>query len=99
MNMIHLRGRNSLKYRESLCNGCGRCQEVCPHGVFRVFEIAAVLESPESCMECGACAKNCPTGAISVKAGVGCAQAILKGVLKGTAPDCGCGSSGCCSGG
>jgi ferredoxin len=58
--------------------------------------LVRVLER-SACMECGACAKNCPFGAISVKAGVGCAQAIIIGKLRGTAPECGCGGgSGCC---
>ena len=57
---------------------------------------AARIRDREACMECGACARNCPASALSVKAGVGCAQAIIIGKLRGTAPDCGCGSSGCC---
>jgi len=48
----------------------------------------------DACMECGACARNCPTGALSVKAGVGCAAAIIVGALRGTEPTCGCGSEG-----
>ena len=51
----------------------------------------AVIRHIDRCMECGACARNCPTDAISVHAGVGCAYAIVKGVLNGTEPDCGCG--------
>ncbi|MFQ6038100.1 MAG: 4Fe-4S binding protein, partial [Candidatus Aminicenantales bacterium] len=44
-------------------------------------------------MECGACARNCPSGAISVRAGVGCAYALLMSELrrgeKLRAPECG----------
>jgi formate hydrogenlyase subunit 6/NADH:ubiquinone oxidoreductase subunit I len=46
-------------------------------------------------MECGACQNNCPADAISVGAGVGCAQAVINGFLRGTEPDCDC-SGGCC---
>jgi hypothetical protein len=49
-------------------------------------------------MECGACARNCPARAITVSAGVGCAAAIIKGKLSGTAPSCDCGSGGACCG-
>ena len=50
----------------------------------------------EACMECGACARNCPRGAIRVQAGVGCAAAIIGGIIRGTAPQCGpsCGCGG-----
>jgi hypothetical protein len=49
-------------------------------------------------MECGACAKNCDFGALSVDSGVGCASAIITGLLTGKEPSCGCGDSpaGCC---
>ena len=52
----------------------------------------------DACMECGACARNCPTAALSVKAGVGCATAIIRGALRGTAPDCGCSDNSPCCG-
>jgi hypothetical protein len=42
-------------------------------------------------MECGACARNCSCRAISVKAGVGCAAAIIGGMLRGTKGTCECG--------
>jgi hypothetical protein len=32
-------------------------------------------------MECGACAQNCPVQAIAVKAGVGCAAAVINSAL------------------
>jgi hypothetical protein len=32
-------------------------------------------------MECGACSRNCPAGAIAVEAGVGCAAAVINGML------------------
>jgi hypothetical protein len=43
---------------------------------------------------------NCPFSALSVKPGVGCAAAIIKGMLTGTEPECGCSDSSgssCCS--
>jgi hypothetical protein len=41
-------------------------------------------------MECGACALNCEFGAIVVNTGVGCAAALINGMITGGAPTCGC---------
>ncbi len=82
------------------CVGCGMCTEVCPHAVFRLEGKKARFAARELCIECGACARNCPVGALAVHAGVGCASAILRGWLTGSAPSCGCSDdgsgSGCC---
>ena len=100
----------ALKLDESLCSGCGRCVDVCPHGVFGlktakgVFKAQARAEILDAgaCMECGACKKNCPSGAIAVNSGVGCAAAIIGGMLRKSAPECGCsgskGKGGTCCG-
>jgi NAD-dependent dihydropyrimidine dehydrogenase PreA subunit len=88
---------NTLRYGPALCVNCGRCSEVCPHGVFQPSETAVVLARPDACMECGACQLNCPTGAIEVESGVGCAYAMMRAALAGR-KDCGCGpGSDCCS--
>jgi NAD-dependent dihydropyrimidine dehydrogenase PreA subunit len=74
---------NTLVYDLKLCNGCGRCVEVCPHAVFEMDGRLAKLVRGEGCMECGACEVNCVTGAITVASGVGCATAMLLAALKG----------------
>ena len=76
----------TLKYDESLCNGCGLCVAVCPRAVFAMQGRRAALADRGACLECGACALNCVPGAITVDAGVGCAQAIITGVLTGGEP-------------
>lgn len=78
---------------------CGRCTEVCPHGVFVRDGTRAALHRPTACMECGACAMNCPTQAIQVQSGVGCAWAMIAAALRGRDMDeCTCGpESGCCN--
>lgn len=88
----------SLALNRETCTGCGRCVEVCPHGVFTLTERKAEISARKYCMECGACSANCPVGAITVNSGVGCAAAVINGLLRGTAPDCGCGGNagGCC---
>ncbi len=73
----HLPGVVSLAYDREACVGCGRCTEVCPHGVFRLEDGKAVLADRDGCMECGACANNCAVGALSVSPGTGCASLII----------------------
>lgn len=80
----------TLKLNPETCTGCGMCLEVYPHGVLKLFEGKSELFDRDSCMECGACEKNCPTHAIEVNAGVGCASAVIKGILRGTEPTCDC---------
>jgi len=80
----------TLELDAEKCVGCKRCTEVCPHGVFVVEDRKARIADRDNCMECGACQSNCPAGAISVGAGVGCAQAVINGFLRGTEPDCDC---------
>jgi NAD-dependent dihydropyrimidine dehydrogenase PreA subunit len=101
MKQRYLKNVSTLSLNASKCSGCGRCVEVCPHGVFAVDGKKARIEDLDLCMECGACQKNCATGAISVDAGVGCASAVLMGWLTGSEPTCGCADgdsegSGCC---
>jgi NAD-dependent dihydropyrimidine dehydrogenase PreA subunit len=74
---------NSLVMEAGACIGCGRCLEVCPHGVFALEPGRAVLAAPQRCMECGACSNNCPAGALRVEAGVGCAWAMILAALSG----------------
>lgn len=80
---------NTLRYLPGRCVNCGRCSEVCPHGVFEAGEKRARLAAPERCMECGGCQMNCPAGAIGVESGVGCAAAMIKAALTGKEATCG----------
>lgn len=99
MALRYLKNVTTLQLEPSLCTGCGMCVEVCPHAVFRLDEKKAVLQDLDACMECGACSRNCAFGALSVRAGVGCAAAIINGALTGSEPTCGCGeetNTTCC---
>lgn len=97
MTLTYMKNGETLALDDGACIGCGACVDVCPHAVFRIESGKALIKRRETCMECGACARNCPVGAISVKAGVGCAGAIIIGKLRGTAPDCG--GEACCESG
>jgi ferredoxin len=99
MELTYIRNGETLAFDTEACVGCGACLDVCPHAVFRLEGAKAAIAGRERCMECGACARNCPVGALSVKAGVGCAAAIIIGKLRGTAPTCGgdsCSGGSCC---
>ena len=103
MRMKYILNGENLVLNTETCTGCGMCVEVCPHAVFEIQEKKAVIIERELCMECGACALNCPAGALDVKSGVGCAAAVIRGILTGKEASCGCDgdtpggvSGGCC---
>jgi NAD-dependent dihydropyrimidine dehydrogenase PreA subunit len=84
--MRYLANVVTLEYNGERCRGCGLCAQVCPHAVFAMRDGKAELADRDACIECGACRRNCPHGAIKVRAGVGCAQAVLQSKSKGAAP-------------
>jgi len=98
MKHIYLKNIVTLELNKEACIKCGMCINVCPHEVFELKDSRLEIINRDQCMECGACEKNCPVGAISVKSGVGCAAAMIKGALTGTEPSCGCGDGdgSCC---
>lgn len=96
--MKYLANVATLNYNSEKCAGCGRCAEVCPHGVFMMRDKRAAITDKDMCMECGACAQNCDFGAITVSSGVGCASAIINSLINGGPPTCDCsgGGASCC---
>lgn len=55
---------------ESICHGCGRCEEICPFSAPKIVSKDGVLVSNINealCKGCGSCAVVCPTGAIAIK--------------------------------
>mgnify|MGYP000847457204 FL=1 len=98
MELKYLKGVAELKLDTDKCIGCGMCELVCPHAVFSISDNKARINDIDQCMECGACSMNCPVSAITVRKGVGCAYAVLMGMLGGNKEGEGpsCGGSGCC---
>jgi len=98
MKHQYIKNGLSLKIDMEKCIGCQICTQVCPHNVFNFQNNKAIITNRSHCMECGACMKNCPVSAITVNTGVGCAAAIIGGLLKDREPVCGCsnGKSSCC---
>lgn len=99
MKHKYLKNVATLELNKDKCTGCGMCINVCPHAVLAMGGNKAEIQDKNLCMECGACVKNCPFSALKVDYGVGCAAAIIKGIITGTEPSCGCSDSdtgGCC---
>lgn len=103
MEHKYLKGVSTLGLDPEKCIGCGMCTDVCPHQLLVMEGGKAAVIDKDRCMDCGACAKNCPASAISVECGVGCAIAVLNGILRKGSPNCDTGSifkgrkgRGCC---
>jgi NAD-dependent dihydropyrimidine dehydrogenase PreA subunit len=96
MMLTYFKNVATLSLDDEKCVGCGMCEEVCPHGVFSLHNGKARIDEIDNCMECGACALNCPSNALEVNAGVGCAAAIIKGLITGSEPTCDCDNGECC---
>ena len=95
-NQVYLKNVATLEYDISKCIGCKMCVDVCPHNVFKMTNKKAEIVFKDKCMECGACVVNCSPNALSVKQGVGCATAVIWGWVKGTEPNCDCGTTADC---
>lgn len=98
--LVYLKDVVTLQLDEAKCVGCGLCLEVCPHDVFKMNGRRVLIHDRDACMECGACSRNCPTEALSVQAGVGCAAAVINGMLGRSGAACCCSidaQEGCCT--
>lgn len=95
--LVYLRNVVTLRLDAEACTGCGLCLSVCPRGVLSRANGKVEVIDRDACIECGACRQNCAFGALKVRSGVGCASAIINGML-GRKSAC-CVDDGCESGG
>ena len=88
--LLYLKDVATLRLDLAKCTGCGMCLEVCPRAVLARSNSKVAISSLDACIECGACQQNCPAGAVSVRAGVGCAHAVINAALGRTSGACCC---------
>ena len=88
--LVYLKGVVTLEFDPEKCSGCGTCLEVCPRSVLARSNGHVRIVDRDACMECGACVRNCPTEALKVRAGVGCAAAVINSVLGRNSSSCCC---------
>jgi len=84
----YLLGVSTLRIDRERCDGCRSCLPVCPHQVIGLEDKRAAVQALDACIECGACARNCPREAITVRAGVGCAAALINRSITGNPEAC-----------
>lgn len=65
-NPFGLELQPQLAVNPAKCTGCGKCVEVCPHGVNAITPGEKVRVDFAACQTCGACTAACPGGARAI---------------------------------
>ncbi len=95
--LLYINDVVTLAFDASKCTGCRMCLAVCPREVFRPYNGKVEVALRDACIECGACRRNCPSGALNVRAGVGCASAVINSILGRKRACCAIDGDGCAS--
>jgi pyruvate formate lyase activating enzyme len=66
-NPESISGQPELGFRQSLCNGCKGCVDVCPNKALSLEEGTNTLRIDRTlCDSCGACVQVCPRQALTI---------------------------------
>jgi pyruvate formate lyase activating enzyme len=66
-NPESMSGKPELGFRQTLCNGCGQCIEVCPQKALSLEEGTGALKIDRVlCDNCGMCVPACPRQALTI---------------------------------
>jgi NAD-dependent dihydropyrimidine dehydrogenase PreA subunit/flavodoxin len=64
-NMVFLKG-DRVTFNHNLCNGCGKCAEICPMGIIQLENSKAASAHELDCTLCRLCVMNCRQRAIAL---------------------------------
>ena len=76
-----LRAEPELVLLRERCAYCGRCAEVCPHGLHTVAASEHTI-ARDKCTACGICVANCAFGALEIKGRPASAQEIVERAVR-----------------
>ena len=76
-------GKVELGFRQTLCNGCGQCIEVCPQKALSLEEGTGALNIDRTlCDNCGTCVPACPRQALTIHGQKMSVAEVVNDVLK-----------------
>lgn len=62
-----------VRFKTSLCTGCGQCVESCRQGVLGLLPLKLHrhihVDHQEACTGCGRCIRTCADGAVEIRTG------------------------------
>ena len=70
-----------LMFRDSLCVGCGACENVCPEGAARLENGVGSIDRSK-CTGCGKCAAGCRSGALTVSGYTASVGEVMSEIMK-----------------
>lgn len=76
-----IRFGQTLQFKQSSCVSCGKCEEVCPHGVHS-FKGSRHIIDRSKCISCGKCVDYCSTESLEIIGEIKSADEIMTVILK-----------------
>ena len=81
-NAESMHPKPELGFIRSICDGCGRCIEVCPEGAIGLSDTGTVTIDRDRCSVCGKCVEVCGPNALTVYGKRYSAAEVLEKVLR-----------------